>query len=143
MVGRWAEKRKVPFAGFADLSQNEDVYRLIEAEIDRINATLPPYCRVARFINLFKQLDADEGELTRSQKLRRPVVAQKYKTLIDALYGDESVVETSIEVRFQDGRSRSISADIRIWSIGGTSHRLEPAKPAEPQLVQRKSHVAR
>ena len=118
MVGRWAEERQITFAAQADLSQREEVYRLIEGELDRINRALPEHCRVVRFANLYKALDADEGELTRSRKLRRSVVAQKYGDVVNAIYSAQTSVRCSIEARFQDGRSRILSADIRLWPVG-------------------------
>jgi long-chain acyl-CoA synthetase len=118
MVGRWAEVRQITFAAQADLSQREEVYHLIESELDRINRSLPDHCRVVRFANLYKALDADEGELTRSRKLRRSVVAQKYGDLVNALYSMQPSVCCSIEAKFQDGRSRILSADIRLWPVG-------------------------
>jgi long-chain acyl-CoA synthetase len=119
MVGRWAENRQITFASQADLSQRTEVYRLIESELGRVNAGLPEHCRVVRFANLFKAFDADEGELTRSRKLRRSAVAVKYGGLVNALYGSEAVVACSIEAKFQDGRTRVLTADVRIWPVEG------------------------
>ncbi len=90
---------------------------LVRSELERINETLPAHCRVVRFINLFKSFDADEGRLTRGRKIRRTVVEQKYKTLIDAIYGDLALVSSSVEVTFQDGRSRVIQADVAVCSL--------------------------
>lgn len=90
---------------------------LVRSELERIDEALPAHCRVVRFINLFKSFDADEGELTRSRKIRRTVVEQKYKTLIDAIYGDRELVSSSVEVKFQDGRSRVIQADVAVCSM--------------------------
>lgn len=121
MVGRWAEDRKVSFSTHADLSQREEVYRLIEDELESVNKSLPAHCRVAKFVNLFKPLDADEGELTRSRKLRRSVVAQKYHDLVEALYGPANTVECAIEMKLQDGRSRILKSDVHVWPVGSVS----------------------
>lgn len=117
-VGRWAEERKIAFATHADLSQRREVYALIESELHRINAMLPGHSLVKRFVNLYKPLDADEGELTRSRKLRRSVVARKYGDLVNALYGETSPVDCSIEVKYQDGRSRVLTSPVHIWPVG-------------------------
>ncbi len=117
LVGKWAEERQISFSVHADLSQKAEVLALVRGELEQVNATLPEHCRVLRFINLFKSFDADEGELTRSRKIRRTVVEQKYKSLIDAIYGDDDVVSSTVEVRFQDGRSRTIQADVAVCSL--------------------------
>jgi long-chain acyl-CoA synthetase len=117
LVGKWAEERQISFSVHADLSQKAEVLALVRSELERINETLPAHCRVVRFINLFKSFDADEGELTRSRKIRRTVVEQKYKTLIDAIYGDREIVSSSVEVKFQDGRSRTMQADVTVCSM--------------------------
>ena len=117
LVGKWAEERQISFSVHADLSQKAEVLALVRGELERINATLPEHCRVLRFINLFKSFDADEGELTRSRKIRRAVVEQKYGTLIDALYGDRDLVSSSVEVKFQDGRSRIIEVEFAVCSL--------------------------
>lgn len=117
LVGKWAEERRISFAVHADLSQKAEVIALVKTELTRINAALPKYCRVLRFINLFKSFDADEGELTRSRKIRRTIVEQKYKSLIDAVYGDQDFVTSSVEVKFQDGRTRIIEAQVAVCTL--------------------------
>lgn len=131
MVGRWAEERKIPFTGLADLSQRDEVYRLIESELVRVNAGLPEQSRVARFVNLFKSFDADEGELTRSRKLRRSVVESKYRDLVAGLDGHARSVECSIEIKYRDGRTRMMTAEAKIWDVGTADPR--PMTPAVPQ----------
>jgi len=117
-VGRWAEERQIAFATHADLSQRREVYELVEGELRRVNAMLPAHSRVHRFVNLYKPLDADEGELTRSRKLRRSVVGQKYGDFVAALYGAASPVDCAVEVRYQDGRTRRLTAPVHIWPVG-------------------------
>ena len=117
LVGKWAEERQISFSAHADLSQKKEVLDLVRAELERINTTLPEHCRVSSFVNLFKSFDADEGELTRSRKIRRTFVEQKYATLIDAIYSGRAVVSCSVEVKFQDGRSRVIQADVAVCSL--------------------------
>ncbi|MGF7162616.1 long-chain acyl-CoA synthetase [Rhodoligotrophos appendicifer] len=129
MVGRWCEDKKISFTSQVDLSQHHAVYSLIRTEIQSINATLPSDSRVGRFINLLKPFDADEGELTRSKKLRRGVIESKYADLIDAVYGPHSAVRASIEVKYQDGRARQLNAMITIASVDGRP--LEPIAAAD------------
>ncbi len=117
LVGKWAEERRISFSTHADLSQKPEVLSLVREELTRINATLPAHCRIAQFINLFKSFDADEGELTRSRKIRRTFVEQKYKSLIDAVYGDQDRVACAVEVKFQDGRSRTIEATVTVGRL--------------------------
>ena len=117
LVGKWAEQRQISFSAHADLSQKPEVIDLVRAEIERINSTLPGHCRILRFVNLFKSFDADEGELTRSRKIRRGFVEQKYRSLIDGLYGDAPTVDSAVEVRLQDGRSRMIEAKVRVCRL--------------------------
>lgn len=128
LVGRWAEERQISFTSQVDLSQHAQVYALIEQELAAVNATLPETARVARFLNLFKPFDADEGELTRSRKLRRAVIERKYADLIDGLYGDAGTVSASVEIRYQDGRTRVLQGDVAVRQVGGAAPR--PASAA-------------
>jgi long-chain acyl-CoA synthetase len=118
VVGRWAEERRLAFSGFADLSQHPDVVALVRGEIERINRYLEERARVRRFANFPKELDPDEGELTRTRKLRREFVQQRYQALIEALYAGDSGHQLSIDVAFQDGRRGSFSHDVRIEAVG-------------------------
>ena len=98
-VGRWAETNRIAYTTLADLSQKPEVIELIRGELDRVNRTLPEEARLRRFINMAKEFDADEAELTRTRKLRRTFLEERYRDLIQALYsGQESVeVGTTIE----------------------------------------------
>ena len=118
-VGNWAERRNLPYAGYTDLAQKPEVYQLIKECVEKVNAdlaadTLLAGSQVSRFLVLHKELDADDGELTRTNKVRRGFIADKYGVLVDALYGGkgEQFVETL--VKFEDGRSGSVSATLKI-----------------------------
>jgi long-chain acyl-CoA synthetase len=118
-VGNWAEKRNLPYAGYTDLAQKPEVYQLIKESIESVNADLSADEKLAgsqihRFLVLHKELDADDGELTRTNKVRRGYIADKYQVLVDALYGgkDEQYIET--QVKFEDGRTGSVSATLKI-----------------------------
>jgi len=117
LVGHWAEQRQISFTSQLDLSQHAEVCELIGAEVRAINETLPDESRVSRFLNLFKPFDADEGELTRSRKLRRSVIETKYADLIEALYGEDGSYAATIEMKYQDGRTRMLSAPVTICLV--------------------------
>ncbi len=118
-VGNWAERRNLPYAGYTDLAQKPEVYALIQDCVEKVNADLAADemlagSQVSRFLILHKELDADDGELTRTNKVRRGFIADKYQVLVDALYGgkDEQYIET--QVKFEDGRTGSVNATLRI-----------------------------
>jgi long-chain acyl-CoA synthetase len=103
-VGRWAGQRRVAYSTFAELSQKPEVYRLVEQEIDRINSTLPPGSRVKKYVNLHKEFDPDEGELTRNRKLRKTFLEERYCELVNAIYSDQPETQIEAQIRYQDGR---------------------------------------
>ncbi len=118
-VGNWAERRNLPYAGYTDLAQKPEVYQLIKDCVEKVNAdlsvdTLLAGSQVSRFLVLHKELDADDGELTRTNKVRRGFIAEKYHVLIDALYGGETTQFIETQVKFEDGRTGSVSATLRI-----------------------------
>ena len=118
-VGNWAERRNLPYAGYTDLAQKPEVYQLIQECVEKVNAdlsrdTLLAGSQVSRFLVLHKELDADDGELTRTNKVRRGFIAEKYQPLIDALYGGRSEQYIETTVKFEDGRSGSVSATLKI-----------------------------
>ncbi len=118
-VGNWAEKRNLPYAGYTDLAAKPQVLDLIRECVEKVNADLAlddklAGSQISRFLVLHKELDADDGELTRTRKVRRGAIADKYQVLVDALYGGltEQFIETA--VKFEDGRSGSVSATLAI-----------------------------
>ena len=123
-ISNWAEKNGVTYASYHELSANEQVSNLIQdcvASVNRELANEPQFSasQIRRFIVLHKELDADDGELTRTRKVRRKFVSEKYSTLIDALYSNQDDVHVKTEVTFEDGRKGSVEADLRIWDMGG------------------------
>ena len=121
-IGNWAEKRNLPYAGYTDLAQKPEVYELVRECVEKVNADLAADEKLAgsqinRFLILHKELDADDGELTRTRKVRRGYIGEKYQVLVDALYEGktEQFVETA--VRFEDGRSGSVSATLKIVDV--------------------------
>jgi len=118
-VGNWAERRNLPYAGYTDLAQKPEVYELIKGCVEKVNAdlatdTLLAGSQVSRFLVLHKELDADDGELTRTNKVRRGFIAEKYGVLVDALYSGKSEQYIETQVKFEDGRTGSVSATLKI-----------------------------
>jgi long-chain acyl-CoA synthetase len=118
-VGNWAERRNLPYAGYTDLAQKSEVYQLIKECVEKVNADLSVDAllagsQVSRFLVLHKELDADDGELTRTNKVRRGFIADKYKALVDALYEGRTSQFIETVVKFEDGRTGSVSATLRI-----------------------------
>jgi long-chain acyl-CoA synthetase len=118
-VGNWAERRNLPYAGYTDLAQKPEVYQLIRECVEQVNADLAEDellagSQVSRFLVLHKELDADDGELTRTNKVRRGFIAEKYLPLVDALYGGLTTQFIETVVKFEDGRSGSVSATLNI-----------------------------
>ncbi len=118
-VGNWAERRSISYSGYTDLAQKKPVYELIRECIEKANAELaqdPMLCpsQVHRFLILHKELDPDDDELTRTRKVRRAFVAEKYAVLIEALYSDNDSQFIETQVKFEDGRSGMVSADLAI-----------------------------
>ena len=119
-VANWAERRNLPYAGYADLAQKPEVYGLIKECVEQVNADLSRDAmlagsQVSRFLVLHKELDADDGELTRTNKVRRGFIADKYQPLVDALYGGKAEQFIETQVKFEDGRTGSISATLKIF----------------------------
>jgi len=118
-VGNWAEKRNLPYAGYPDLAGKPEVYELIRDCVEKVNADLAADERLAgsqihRFLVLHKELDADDGELTRTNKVRRGFIADKYGVLMAALYGGKTEQFIETQVKFEDGRTGSVSATLKI-----------------------------
>ncbi|MBK7547068.1 MAG: AMP-binding protein [Rhodoferax sp.] len=118
-VGNWAERRNLPYAGYTDLAQKPEVYQLIQECVEKVNADLSvdellAGSQVSRFLVLHKELDADDGELTRTNKVRRGFIAEKYQPLVDALYGGKKEQFIETVVKFEDGRTGSVSATLKI-----------------------------
>jgi long-chain acyl-CoA synthetase len=118
-VGNWAEKRNLPYAGYADLAQKPEVYALIQDCVEKVNADLAADEHLAggqihRFLVLHKELDADDGELTRTRKVRRGYIGERYQVLVDALYGGRTEQFVETPVTFEDGRSGVVAATLKI-----------------------------
>jgi long-chain acyl-CoA synthetase len=118
-VGPWAEQRRIGYTTFTDLSQNPKILELIKAEIEKVNYFLPEGSKVKRFIDLPKELDPDEDELTRSRKIRRGFLEQKYASFISAIYGGWPEFSAEVPVKYQDGRTGVLNATVYINDLEG------------------------
>jgi long-chain acyl-CoA synthetase len=116
-VGKWAEARKLSYTTYTDLSAKADVYDLVQKEIDLVNATLPAAARIRKFVLLYKELDADDEELTRTRKVRRAFVEERYQSIIAALYGEADRISVDTTIRFQDGKTARIRADLAVREL--------------------------
>jgi long-chain acyl-CoA synthetase len=116
-VGNWAEDRKIPYTTYNDLSQQPAVEELIRGELRKVNAQLPKPMHLVKFILLYKLLDADDEELTRTGKVRRKFVFQSYKDIIDAMYEDKKELPVKGQVRYRDGQIGTIETTVRILTI--------------------------
>jgi long-chain acyl-CoA synthetase len=116
-VGRWAEKRGIPYTTYIDLSQKSDVYDLIQKDVREVNKTMPEGGRVKKFVLMHKEFDADESEMTRTRKLRRGYLVDHYQNIIDSIYSDQEKVTVSAVVHYQDGRQAVVETGLRIMRL--------------------------
>jgi long-chain acyl-CoA synthetase len=133
-VGNWAERNNIAYGGYQELAALPQVYAMIQENIEATNKSLADdpilsACQITRFLVLNKQLDADDGELTRTSKVRRRVIAEKYATLIEALYGGQDSIYAEIEVTYEDGRKGKIAGTVEIRDVK-TFPRREHAQKA-------------
>ena len=118
-VGDWAERRGIPYAGYTDLAAKPQVVQLIRECVEKVNADLARDAKLAgsqihRFVILHKELDADDGELTRTRKVRRGFIGEKYATIVDALYSGVERCVVEAQVRFEDGRVGAVRAELLV-----------------------------
>jgi len=116
-VGRFAEANHIAYTTFTDLSQKKEVIDLVKKEVAAVNKTLPDWSRIRRFVNLHKEFDADEEELTRTRKLRRTFVEDKYNEMISALYSDDAQYKVEAQVTYRDGRKGTMETSIHVNKI--------------------------
>jgi long-chain acyl-CoA synthetase len=118
-VGNWAERNNIAYSSYQELAGHPEVYKMIQANVEEVNASVAgdemlSGCQIARFLILHKELDADDGELTRTQKVRRNIIAEKFADLLGALYDGSDSIYTETEVTYEDGRKGSITATLEI-----------------------------
>ncbi len=128
IVSKWAEKNRISFTTYTDLSSRPEVYELLRKEVEAVNATLPPAQRIRKFLLLYKELDADDGELTRTRKVRRRVINEKYATIIDAIYGGKPAIDIDTVIKFQDGTTQRIRTTLNVVDLGALPSHAEAAE---------------
>jgi long-chain acyl-CoA synthetase len=114
VVGKWADEKKLNYTSYQELSQMPEVYELVEKQIRMANKDLPDVAKVRKFVNLYKELDPDDDELTRTRKLRRAFVEKRYEEIVKALYSDADTVHIETVIKYEDGRQAHINTDLKI-----------------------------
>jgi len=127
IVAKWAERNRISFTTYTDLAGRPEILELLRREVEAVNASLPPAQRIARFLLLYKELDADDGELTRTRKVRRGVINEKYAGIIEGIYAGLPAIAVDTVIRFQDGTTQRIRTSLEVADLG---------LPADPPLRQ-------
>jgi long-chain acyl-CoA synthetase len=117
IVSKWAERNRIAFTTYTDLSSRPEVTALLRAEVEKVNATLPEPQRIQDFLLLYKELDADDEELTRTRKVRRGVINEKYGTIIEAMYRGDAAIPVDTTIAFQDGTKQRIRTVLKVVSM--------------------------
>src|SRR5207237_2176766 len=130
--GDWAERRGIPYSGYTDLAAKPQVVELIRECVEKVNLDLSRDAKLAgsqihRFVVLHKELDADDGELTRTRKVRRGFIGEKYAAVVEALYGGAERCVIEAQVRFEDGRTGMVRAELAVC----------PARTLAPEPARR------
>lgn len=120
VVGNWAEARNIAYTSYQELSQNPEVYKLVQKEVIKMNRDLPSAALVKKFVNLYKEFDPDDDELTRTRKLRRAFVEERYKDIVNGLYSSTDSIHMETTITYEDGRRAHIKTDLRVMDIGET-----------------------
>jgi long-chain acyl-CoA synthetase len=116
-VGKWAEEQRIAYTTFVDLSQRQQVAALVRKEVDRVNQDLPEETRLKKYVLLHKEFDPDEAELTRTRKLRRSFMEQRYADIVNAIYSDKHEFMVEAPVTYRDGRKGIVSTALRVWAV--------------------------
>ena len=117
IVAKWAEQQGLAFTNYTNLATLPEVYQKLKEEVEKVNETLPDAQKIHKFILLYKELDADDGELTRTRKVRRSVIAEKYGDIIDSLYSDKDSVDIDTIITFQDGSKSRIQTQLQVATL--------------------------
>ena len=128
IISKWAEKNRIAFTTYSDLASRPEVYAVLRKEVETVNATLPPAQRISRFLLLYKELDADDGELTRTRKVRRGVINEKYGDIIDAIYRGEHNIPVDTVIRFQDGSTQRVRTSLKVVDLSAPAPMAEAAE---------------
>jgi long-chain acyl-CoA synthetase len=128
IISKWAEKNRISFTTYTDLASRPEVYALLRKEVETVNATLPLAQRISRFLLLYKELDADDGELTRTRKVRRGVINEKYADIINAIYRGERNIPVDTVIRFQNGTTQRVRTSLSVVDLGRQNATAEAAE---------------
>jgi long-chain acyl-CoA synthetase len=128
IISKWAERNRLAFTTYTDLASRPEVYALLKKEVETVNATLPHAQRISRFLLLYKELDADDGELTRTRKVRRGVINEKYGDIIDAIYRGERQIPVDTVIRFQDGTTQRVRTTLGVVDLSAPVQLAEAAE---------------
>jgi len=116
-VGRWAERRRVNYANFPELSQKDEIRQLIRGEVIKLARNMPAESRIKKFVNLHKPFDPDEGDLTRTRKLRRHIVEERYADIVASIYNGDSEFTAQVHVKYRDGRTGEVTTTVKINEV--------------------------
>ncbi|OYY25711.1 MAG: long-chain fatty acid--CoA ligase, partial [Azorhizobium sp. 35-67-15] len=117
IVSKWAEKNRISFTTYTDLSGRQEVTDMLRREVEQVNKTLPEKQRISKFLLLYKELDADDGELTRTRKVRRGVINERYGEIIDAMYRGDPTIDVDTTIAFQDGSKQRIRTTLKVIDL--------------------------
>jgi long-chain acyl-CoA synthetase len=116
-TGKWAEDRRIGYTTYIDLAAKQEVYDLIEGEVVRVNRSLPEGARIKKFLLLYKELDPDDEELTRTKKVRRKFINEKYMEEIAGLYSDRESLDIESVIRYQDGKTATLRTNLQVRTV--------------------------
>lgn len=116
-VGKWAEDHGITYTSYQELSQLPEVYELVQKPLMQVNKTLPGPAKIRKFVNLYKEFDADDDELTRTRKIRRTFVEERYKDIVDALYSDSDTIHMDTNITYEDGKVVKIKTDLKVAEV--------------------------
>ena len=116
-VGKWAESRRISYTTYTDLAAKPEVIQLLAQEVEKVNGTLPETTRIRKFVSLYKELDADDDELTRTRKVRRAFVGERYQHVIEAIYGGERSIPIDAVIKYQDGKTSRIRTTLTVRDL--------------------------
>jgi long-chain acyl-CoA synthetase len=127
IVSKWAEQQGLSFTNYTSLSALPEVYQKLTEEVSKVNETLPDAQKINKFLLLYKELDADDGELTRTRKVRRSVIADKYGDIISSIYDDQEYVDVDTVITFQDGGKTRIQTQLKVATLSNKNNVCAPS----------------
>jgi long-chain acyl-CoA synthetase len=119
IVGKWAENNRLAYTTYTDLASQDQVYEMIEKEVVKVNGSLPESAHIEKFVLLYKELDADDDELTRTRKVRRGFVDQKYSEIIEGMYAGKQVIPIETPIKYQDGTVKILKIKLKVKDFSG------------------------